>query len=363
MIEGGKISSRQLLWLLITTILSTAILFLPSIVVAEAKQDGWLSAIFATFVGLLVVLVVSTLGLRFPQQTIVEYSEIILGRFLGKIVGLVFIWFFLHMSAIVVREFAEFMVVSFMPKTPLMVFILTFVLLSAFVLRGGIEVIARTNEVFFPVVFFLIIIVTILVVKDADFTRLMPVLERGISPVLKGTLIPSGWQGEIVVLAFLLPYLNRIHEGRRAGSLALLVVGFFLVLAEVLTVAVFGAEVAARTLFPTFDMVRYISIAEFLEHLDPFFMIFWIGSVFIKITLFYYITCLAIAQWLNLRDYKPITLPVGTIISALSVLLFDNITELVNFIAKVWGPYALSIQLGIPALLLVVAMLRRQGKR
>lgn len=363
MIEGSRISSRQTMWLLITTILSTAILFLPSIVGAEAKQDGWLSAIFATFVGLLVMLVVSTLGLRFPQQTIVEYSEIILGRFLGKIVGLVFIWFFLHMSAIAVREFAEFMVVSFMPQTPLIVFIITFVLLSAFVLRGGIEVIARTNEVFFPVVILLAIIVTILVAKDADFTRLMPVLERGISPVLKGTIIPSGWQGEIVALAFLLPYLNRIHEGRRAGSLSLLIVGFFLVLAEVLTVAVFGAEVAARTMFPTFDLVRYISIAEFLEHLDPFFMVFWIGSVFIKITLFYYITCLAIAQWLNLRDYKPVTLPVATIISALSVLLFDNITELVNFITKVWGPYALSIQLGIPALLLVVATLRRQGKR
>jgi spore germination protein KB len=62
-----------------------------------------------------------------------------------------------------------------------------------------------------------------------------------------------------------------------------------------------------------------------------------------------------------LADYRPITFPIGTIIGALSFLLFANIHELLTFLSKVWGPYSMPIELGLPLILLTAAWIRKKG--
>jgi len=93
MIEKEVISGRQLLLLVFTFIISTATFYLPAYVTLHAGQDGWLSVIVGGTPGVLVVLIVTFLGLRYPEMTPIEYSQIILGKWPGKIIGLIFIFF------------------------------------------------------------------------------------------------------------------------------------------------------------------------------------------------------------------------------------------------------------------------------
>ena len=103
--EYGKISSRQLTLLIFTLLVSTAILILPSLVIKEAKQDSWLSIILATVFGVLAGLILVKLGLRFPEQTIIEYSKEIAGKPLGALYGLSYIFLLFYINTLIVREF------------------------------------------------------------------------------------------------------------------------------------------------------------------------------------------------------------------------------------------------------------------
>lgn len=47
---------------------ATAVVFLPAIAAKFAGRDAWMTAVIATFPGVLVILLVTELGRRFPRK-------------------------------------------------------------------------------------------------------------------------------------------------------------------------------------------------------------------------------------------------------------------------------------------------------
>jgi len=163
-------------------------------------------------------------------------------------------------------------------------------------------------------------------------------------------------------MAMLLPYLNKPQEGYKAVITALIIVGISLVISSAAGVAVFGAPELARMEFPVFSLARIIRIAMFLERIDAVVMALWVSGVYMKVTVIYYCGVLSAAQALNLKRYQPILLPYAILLGVLTVLLYDNVIELVSSLGKVYPPYAIStFQFGIPLFLLIVSLIR--GKK
>jgi spore germination protein KB len=362
-IEKGKISNRQAVLLLVAGVLSTGLLVFPSLITAVAGPDAWLAVSLAAGVALVVILITVSLNTRFPGKTIVEYSEDILGKLLGKTVGAVFIWFFLFLTALAVREFGEFMTTVFFEETPLVVFASSILLVAALAVYNGLEVIGRVNEMMLALVLIAFFFFMLLATNQMEPDRLTPVLAGGLPPLLQGAFIASGWFGEVVAIGFLAPYLNHPALARRIGVLSILILLGILIVAVVAAVMSFGPAQSGRMQFPTFMIARSVSIMNIFERAESTFMLLWVAGMFAKITVYYYYTALAIGQWFKLNDYRPLTLPLGTIIGALVFLSFTNNPEVIGFIQHVWSPYSLPIELGLPALLLITVVIRGQGGR
>ncbi|KKM10281.1 hypothetical protein SY88_14580 [Clostridiales bacterium PH28_bin88] len=362
MLERGKVTNRQAAFLLMfTTVIATAVLFVPAITAAAAKQDGWLSLlVVATTYGLVVALVIVKLGLRFPDKTLVEYAPLVLGPFLGKLVGAGYIFWFVHVNAIIVREFGDFLLSAFLPETPLMAFNIILLLLAALAVKSGLEVICRANEFIIPLFFLSLAAIVALVAHNADFSNLLPLLEKGFKPVLRGGLAPSGWRGEIVVMMMILPYINYPDKTGRYLAASVVLIGVVLSLATVMTTAVMGGLTEHLT-FPFFSLARYIAVARFLERMEVLILVMWVAGVTIKVAVFYYAAALGAGQLLGLRDYRPVVLPIGVILAAWSHGLYEDARELVVWLATIWPPYAYTFELIIPSLLLLVAVLRKKG--
>lgn len=346
---------------MLSMVLPTAILTVPAITVKTARQDAWLSIMVATLVGLLIARLVVSLSLRFPGQTLFEYAEEILGKTPGKVLGFLYIWWFLHANALIVREFGTFLVSAVMPDTPIIVFHIIVIAMAAYSVRNGLEVLCRFNQLFIPVTG-LLVIVFLLSTKDMKLTRLLPVFDTGLVPILKGAIVPASWLGEIVIFAMIIPYLNKPREAHRIATLSILFIGLFLTASILEALLIFGPNVTGHWIFPTFNAVRVVSIANFLERLESVIVAMWVLGGFVKIGVFYYAAVLGSAQWLELKDYRPLVAPVGVIVVALSILLHESIVDLLDFLARVWPPYALSIfEAGIPLALLFIALARGKG--
>ncbi|MGI6576006.1 MAG: GerAB/ArcD/ProY family transporter [bacterium] len=114
MLDNGRISGRQAFKLLVITILATEILLLAGITAQEAGNDAWLVPGAALIGSIVIVLVQARLAANFPEQTVAQYSQLILGSVLGRLAGLIYSLFFFHLATLVLRQFAVFMVTSFM---------------------------------------------------------------------------------------------------------------------------------------------------------------------------------------------------------------------------------------------------------
>lgn len=357
MLEKGKISNRQAGWLLVNTILTTSILFLPSMIAREAKQDSWISIVAITLLGLLAALLITSLGKRYPRQSVIQYSRIILGKPLGTLVGLVFVLFFLYINSFVIREFSEFVLTLFLTKTPLVAVTIAIIFVSAYAVRSGLEVLARVNELILPIVLLMVILSLLLSLPDMDVHNLQPVLARGWFPVIKGAYPAAIFFAETSVMLMLIPFLKESKRATSAALKAVLVVGLFQLLVILGVTTQFGLEVA-RIKFPFLAMTRYISVFDIIERLEPTTMLVWVMGGFIKISVFFYCAVLSSAQLLNLKDYRPLVLPLAALLVLGSIVLWDNVLELSWQIARSIIPFFLSVEVGIPLLLLFLTRIR-----
>lgn len=362
MLEKGKIDSNQAVMLMVSLVLPTAILLVPAIIVKHARQDAWLAAIVALLGGLLIARLVVSLSLRFPEKTLFEYAQTILGKVPGKLVGFLYIWWFLYTGALIMDEFASFLCTAIMPETPPVVLFLVGIAVAAYAVRNGLEVLSRYNQLLLPILLGLLVFTFLLVTKDMKAERLLPVFDQSAPAILKGAAVSLSWLGEIVLFAMIIPFLQKPREAHRVAALATLFTGLFFTISTVVTLSVFGPNLAAHWVFPVYNTVRLVSIANFLERLDIIIVAVWVFGGFAKMGVFYYAAVLGSAQWLGLKDYRPLVAPVGLLLVGLA-LLCDNIVDLLDFAARAWPPYALIVfEVGLPLFLMIVALVRGKGE-
>ncbi|WP_161486009.1 GerAB/ArcD/ProY family transporter [Desulfotomaculum copahuensis] len=347
----------QAIFLLIGTVAATAIVFLPGLTAATTGRDSWLTALLAAIPGLYVAFLVSALGRLFPGQTLVQYLEQILGGPAGKAAGLYYLFFFLQTNAIIVRELGELIATAIMPRTPQVVFAILMVAVCAYGVSQGLEVIARVMELTYPLILALFGLMLILVSGHMQFSRLLPVLEHGIRPVLLASLDPFAWRGEIIVLAMFLPYLARPARGRRNAIIAVLLTSLLLVLDALASTTVFGVT-TARLNYPTFELVRLAGIGQFLTRLDAVWIVIWLFGMFGKVGIFLYATVMAATHLFKLREARPLIAPLSILTIALSLSQFANNPQMIAFLTGPFVAYSFSVEWFIPTILLLTARLR-----
>jgi spore germination protein KB len=278
---------------------------------------------------------------------------------LGKILGAVYLFFYLHITGIIVREYGEFVSGTFLPHTPMLFIIGTMILVCSFAVYGGIEVIGRCSEIIVPVVLLLYLVIFIMLLKDLHIQNMFPFMANGLAPSLKGSVVPLSWFSEYILISFFLPYLADQEKGLKWGMISVTSVMLFMVLTNFTSLLLFGKLTAVLT-YPVMIAARYISIAEFLEHLEAIVMAIWVAGTFIKITVFYYSLVLGTAQWLTLTDFRPIVFPIGFLLIAFGAWSAPSLQELSHFLSTSAPFYFVSMQIIVPIFLLLIALIRNK---
>ncbi len=150
MLEKCRINRFQL-WLLVVNFeIGSALLFIPSLVASVAKQDGWISFLLAIFIGVFIILTIVQLAKYYPNQSLIEISQTILGKPFGKLVGVLYIFFFIYLASLLLYEVSSMIQITTLRDTPIVVTTLFISFLIFMSTAKGIEVIARSNEFFHP---------------------------------------------------------------------------------------------------------------------------------------------------------------------------------------------------------------------
>lgn len=358
-----SLSGIQLFWIIVSFQCGNMLLLTISPVINDAQQDAWISSIIAGAAGLLIAYVSTKLSVLFPGQSIVQYSQAILGKWLGKLMIIPFFIQWYSVLGVILKEFGDFTIMTLLPGTPLWIITITMTLMLIFItFMGGIEAIGRCSELFGPFILTMIVLILLLNFPVMDWTRILPIYsDNGIIPIFKGVLSPVSFLGEVCMLTMLISFMKKPMEAPVRAILGLSVASFLLLVSCLFVIMVFGPGLSANMSHPFFEMVRFISFGGFVENIDVFIVLIWIISVFIKLSLYFFISCYGTAQWLNLKSWRPVIWFVAPIIVIQSWLYPDVTVSDIGYVTKYWIPIVLPVNMvGIPLLLWIVAVIRRR---
>jgi spore germination protein KB len=360
--ENINISVRQFTILVIFYTIGTTILIIPAALAADAKQDAWIATILGVILSLLLVLFYNTVGKLFPHLTLVQYNEELFGKWVGKAFSLLFVFFSFIGATTVLFYVGNFLTTQVMPETPIQFIHILFASIVVMGLRLGIETLARSAEIFFPWFILLFIIIAVFVSPQIDFRNIQPVLETGIKPILKGALsFVSTASVTFIVFFMIFPaYVNNPKKARKAFLIATLIGGIIIIVITLLTILVFGPDITARQLYPVYALAQKISVGNFIERIESIAAGMWFISIYFKMTLYFYACVAGLAQVFNLKDYRPLILPLGMILVVYSLVVYPNVAYMAKWDSTIWIPFSLSVGLFLPLLMLGVAAFKKK---
>ncbi|RAR41907.1 GerAB/ArcD/ProY family transporter [Paenibacillus sp. MDMC362] len=327
----------------------------------DAKQDAWLVVLIAMFVGLLLLYVYLFIQKRNSDLSLPGILNQHLGKYLGSFITLAYIIYFSYESMRNTREFSDIINISFLPNTPLYILILLMVLLSGYAISKGIEVFFRVTEFLLPftIIGYILIVFMFIGSNIIHLERLMPILENGFLPVLRASLpeVISFPFGQIVVFLMFWRHLDNKKRLSKATVSAYIFVGIFLLIFNILNLAILDPSITSISTFPLLRSVRLVQIANFLERLDPLIiMLIYIG-IFVKMTAFYLGAVLGLSS-LTKVSHKKLTVIVGAFIYTISFLS-------PNFIYHIWIGFHQNLkyhfpifQIWIPLILALIILIK-----
>ncbi|MGN7356290.1 GerAB/ArcD/ProY family transporter [Paenibacillus sp. SAF-054] len=357
--DKAKITSTQFAIMMYMYILGTAAIIQPHTIAMIAKSDEWFSMILSIFIQLGFAWLYMKLALKYPDETVMEYSQRILGKKAGWLVGLVYLLFFLILDAFILRNISGFFSSVILPRTPLDVISIVFMLPVVYGVFLGLGVIGRMTEILLPIAVIVFILSSMLLIPKVELSNLLPIFPEGVMPAIKGVYPIIGFPTmDSIVVLMLVRFIVDKEKTRTYFYIASAAAPFTLVLISLYTIAVLGIDETMRATYPVYDLAKEIRVERIFERVEALVGIIWMSTTFVKITLCFYALTISALELFKLTAYKYSIIPFLFLLLPMSKWVFDNPAEMEYFLGFVYTMFAFIPALLIPLILLLVSKLQ-----
>lgn len=348
------INNKQFRAILVCIMWPATINYGSGILAREVGHDMWISGIISIFTVLPFILITIYIGQNFPNKTIVEYSQELLGCVLGKVLGLVItIYFFLSASSSIsmyIHHLTDFL----LPQTPFFVVTALHVFVICYLVWKGPEVIARTSVIAFgmAVIFYLLVFMASLL--EIDINRITPFFDSGVVPVFKSSLKADTFVGVFqILIAMILPMVHDQKSAFGTATSGLFIGGSFFIFYFIVELMVMGPQVVALMRIPSMDFVRSIQITQYLHRFESFMVALWYWSIMIQAGILSLCSLEGFMQTTGIKKKSPLIIIIfGLAMITLTYYIGHNRVLFLNLREHIWQYFSLPIDFGIPLLLL-----------
>ncbi|MGF9697616.1 GerAB/ArcD/ProY family transporter [Paenibacillus sp. MABNR03] len=355
MVEKGRLTVRQLGALLFLCTIGEQILVFPAMITSFAHEDAWISALLGVAGGIGILSIMLAAYKLHPRLNLVENALRTLGPWIGGLFSCFYLFYFLISTSTFVREIGDFMSTQILHDTPLWIVHLLFVCPLVWGLICGLECIARSAEVFLPLVVLFLLILTVCLLPHLKLENIQPVLAQGFLDPFRGFIAVLTYPYcELCIFMMLFPYAKQEPHLEKDILLAGLIGGLMLTLTLTICLLVMGPFMTQHHWFASFQLSEKINIGNFLQRIEAFMASVWIIAVFFKSILFFYSFVLGITHLFSLSSYRSLILPSALLILAMSILVSPNQIFYLKVIIPYWIDWDLTCGIALPVLLILV---------
>lgn len=358
--SGSTITSKQLIFIMIGSMLGSGILSLPRLAAKEVGQDAWLAVILGALFPLASLSLIKLLYDRNFDSTFVKVCRKVSGKWLGSLFSILLAVYSILTASVLLRVFIEVISLFLLTETPTLVKLILMLGVCAYLVYGNVKVLGRVNEFLFylllPIIFFSLPAL----ITNADIRNLMPVLNYKISDYARASLTTGlAFSGFELYMVFH-PYVSREKEAFGASLTALLITLAIYLYFVTSTVLVFGVKLTQEFTWPT---LRVLATAEvpIIERIEFLFIQWWIAVSFRPISIQYFCASHIITELFGLKSQSLSTIALFPIIIGIAYYP-KNIFQVFK-ISDYVGLLALSIGIGLPLVLIILGLFAGKKNR
>lgn len=331
---------------------------LISYATSVTKQDTWIAVLAGFIIMIPVVLIYSSLGKRFPGRSIVEISDLVVGKVLGKIMSVCYMLFMFLLLLSYTRVLSDFIVGAVLPETPAAAILILFMFVCVVAARNSVSSLTNHSVLFIFIASAVLIINIILSIKDFKVSNFLPVFTLPIEKYVQGThAIAMITFSSVYRFLIFLPSLTKTEKlgkyyfgGLAIGAATMLLLVFR-------DIGILGSSVSLLAM-PSYEAIRQISIGTVLTRVEVLYAITIIILHFFQISTVLYATAKGTAQLFGFQSYKQLVSPIGVLAICFALLAFNSTAQ-----SSYWGSNVAAVNATIfivilPAITLIVAMLR-----
>ncbi|XBO87392.1 GerAB/ArcD/ProY family transporter [Bacillus licheniformis] len=169
-----------------------------------------------------------------------------------------------------------------------------------YLLTGGINPIARLNEIIFPITVLIFLIVIFMSANIFDMDNLRPVLGKGIVPVLQGVKTTSFAYTGIEVMLIIVPFMRNPEQALKATLIGISFPIVFYMITVVMVIGGLSIDGVTSLTWPTIDLMRSFEIPGLIfERFESLLLVIWIMQIFSNFTISYYAAAVGLSQLLK----------------------------------------------------------------
>ncbi|SFE80789.1 GerAB/ArcD/ProY family transporter [Alteribacillus iranensis] len=359
MSNSREITAVEAAAILINSVLGIGILNMPRFMV-EAAGTG---APIVTIIGVLFVFIsvwgITKLGMSFPTQSIVQYSERIIGKWLGRAYIFIAIIVFIFAAGLLLREFSEVLNTAVLFETPIEVSALVILFLAAYFTRDSLNTFAYIHLFYAPFIFIPGIIIAALSIPKYNYLYLQPLFRVEVNEWFTGiTSMAPMFQG-VFVLTIIIPFMKQPGLVMKASFWGTALAGGVYVITVISALAIAGPEELKTMMWPALEHARSVEVpGNFLERLGIVFLITWVIAVFTTIFSYYMIIVNVLRQLFRTQDHRMFSFFLFPLIFGVAMIP-ENVVQLYKGeMAKIVNWMGVMFLMGFPLLLVIVMKLR-----
>jgi spore germination protein len=354
-----QISTVQTVMIISNFILGAGILTLPRTVTEKTQTpDAWISVIISGLITMLIGLIMVKLCKRFPNQSLYQFSQIIIGKWLGSFFSLIIVSYYIVVSSFGVRAMAETTRLFLLQGTPVWAILMPFLWIGLYLILGGINSIGRMFEIIFPITIIFFMIVMLLGIRIFEIDNIRPVMGLGIKPVLKGLASTSFSFGGFEVILLIFFFMKKKNQATKATLIAIAIPIIFYAITLIMVVGALSVSGVVTQTWPVLTFVRSFEITGFFfERFDSLLLVIWIMQLFATYTISFFAAVLGLSQLFG-KDIQTVSFWILPFIFFIAMVP-TNINEM--FSLGEWvGKFSFLLFSVLPLFLLFVSIVRRK---
>lgn len=350
----NRITPRQLSILLIIYIFGDSPIFINT---PNDPQHGWLAYILSGIGGFLMLAVYLWIYKLNDMKTLPLVLKNCFGKYFGAFIALLYALFFLYNASLVLYNYTAYTIQTSYDYTPKWFILMFLGIIVLYALDKGINVIARSSEIFIWIILIATVFVDVLISSLIKIENIYPIYTLNYYPVLKDAFYPFSLSFSIcVTFLMLFPLAGNVHEIKKPLFAGMGIVSVMLVLMVFRTLLLLNGSMINRyvyAIFFSYSLHERIKIG-----IVPASLI--VVSVLIKVLILLYSSITITESVFHKKKSGPLIVVAVLTTTVLSYFAFNTGISILEFFQNIWVYFIACFTVLLPMMMLIISLIKNR---